>query len=378
MNFRFTAEQEALKQKVRKLAREKLGPMADEIEECDEVQPKMVKVLAEGELFRLLFPKEYGGSGEVSAVKICIAREEISQISLVADTTLAMSGLGCYAIARYGTDVQKRKYIPPLACGEKLGSFGLTEPTAGSDVANIESKAVLDGNDYILNGRKRYISNGNAADTLLVFAKTDPHKGRRGISAFILEKGMAGFEARPMKLMFAHDLAELYLNDCRVPRENLVGEPGQGWAIALGNLDLFRPTIGASSVGCGKAALEMALDFARKRHAFGRPIGNFQAIQFKLADMTTRLDAARLLVYRAASLRDDGVEGAIKEASMAKLFASEAAKNIVDQAMRIHGGLGLIKGYRIERLYRQIPMEIMGEGTSEIQKLTIARQLLKG
>lgn len=378
MNFRFTAEQEALKQKVRKLAREKLGPMADEIEECDEVQPKMVKVLAEGELFRLLFPKEYGGSEEVSAVKICIAREEISQISLVADTTLAMSGLGCYAIARYGTDVQKRKYIPPLACGEKLGSFGLTEPTAGSDVANIESKAVLDGNDYILNGRKRYISNGNAADTLLVFAKTDPHKGRRGISAFILEKGMAGFEARPMKLMFAHDLAELYLNDCRVPRENLVGEPGQGWAIALGNLDLFRPTIGASSVGCGKAALEMALDFARKRHAFGRPIGNFQAIQFKLADMTTRLDAARLLVYRAASLRDDGVEGAIKEASMAKLFASEAAKNIVDQAMRIHGGLGLIKGYRIERLYRQIPMEIMGEGTSEIQKLTIARQLLKG
>ncbi|MBW1817278.1 MAG: acyl-CoA dehydrogenase family protein [Deltaproteobacteria bacterium] len=377
MDYRFTAEQEALKQHVRTLAEEKLAPMAEEIEERDDIQPGMVRILAEGELFRLLFPKEYGGAGEVSAVKICIAREQLSRISLVADTTLAMSGLGCYAIAHYGTEAQKRKYIPPLAAGEKLGSFGLTEPMAGSDVANIQSTAVLEGDHYILNGRKRFISNGNAADTLVVFAKTAPEKRAQGISAFILEKGTPGFESRYMKLMFAHDLAELQFKDCRLPAENRLGEPGQGWTIALGNLDLFRPTIAASSVGCGQAALDMALDYARKRHAFGRPIAGFQAIQFKLADMATELVAARCLVYRAASLHDSGEEGLIKEASMAKLFASEAAKRIVDQAMRIHGGLGIVKGNRIERLYRQITMGIFGEGTSEIQKLTIARQLLK-
>jgi len=378
MNFQFTAEQEALKKRVRKLAEEQLEPMADEIEECDDIQPKMVKVLAEGELFRLLFPKEYGGLGEVSSVKICIAREELARVSLVADTTMAMSGLGCYAVARYGTDEQKRKYIPPLARGEKLGSFGLTEPMAGSDVASMQSTAVLNGDHYVINGRKRFISNGNAADTLVVFAKTDPEKRGRGISAFIVEKGMPGFEAHKMKLMFAHDLAELYFTDCRVPKENLLGEPGQGWAIALGNLDMFRPTVGASAVGCAQAAFELALDYTKRRHAFGQPIGNFQAIQFKLADMATELDAARLLVFRAASLKDSGMEGLIKEASMAKLFASEAAKRIVDQALRIHGGLGVVKGYRIERLYRQVTAEIIGEGTSEIQRLTIARQLLRG
>ncbi len=377
MNFKFTPEEEALKQEVKTLAEEKLAPMADEIDECDEILPKMVTVLAEGDLFRLLFPKEYGGRGEVSAVKICIAREELSCVSLVADTTLAMNGLGCFAIARYGTETQKQKFIPPLASGEKLGSFGLTEPMAGSDVASMQSTAVFDGDHYILNGRKRFISNGNAADTLVVFAKTDPEKGRHGISAFILEKGMPGFESRPMKLMFAHDLAELYFNDCRVPKENIVGEPGQGWTIALGNLDLFRPTVGASAVGCGRAALEIALDYAKTRHAFGQPISNFQAIQFRLADMATELDAARLLVFRAAFLRDSGAEGLIKVASMAKLYASEAAKNVVDQAMRIHGGIGVVKGSRIERLYRQVTAEIIGEGTSEMQKLTIARQLLR-
>jgi alkylation response protein AidB-like acyl-CoA dehydrogenase len=326
MDFQFTGEQIELQKRVRKLVDQKLDPMADEIEECNDIQPKMVKVLAEGELFRLLFPKEYGGFGEVSSVKICITREELSRVSLVADTTLAMNGLGCYAIARYGTEQQKQKYIPPLAKGEKLGSFGLTEPGGGSDVVGMKSVAVLDGDHYVLNGRKRFISNGNAADTLVVFAKTDPDKGSKGISAFIIEKGMPGFETGKMELMFAHDLAELYFDDCRVPRDNLLGEPGQGLAIALGNLDIFRPTVGASALGCARAALDLALDYARKRHAFGRPISDFQAIQFKLADMATDLDAARLMVYRAASLKDSGAEGLIKEASMAKLFASEAAR----------------------------------------------------
>ena len=377
MNFQLTEEQQALQDRVRKLAEEKLGPMADEIEECDDIQPKMVKVLAEGELFRLLFPKAYGGLGEVSSLKICLTREQLSRVSLVADTTLAMSGLGCYAIAHYGTEEQKQRYIPPLAAGEKLGSFGLTEPTGGSDVVNMKSTAVLNGDHYVLNGRKRFISNGNAADTLVVFAKTDPDRGSKGISAFILEKGTPGFQAHPMRLMFAHDLAELYFDNCRAPKENLLGSPGQGLEIALGNLDVFRPTVGASALGSAQAAFELAIGYAKRREAFGQTISNFQAIQFKLADMATELEAARMMVYRAASLRDNGVKGLIKEASMAKLLASETAKRIVDQAVRIHGGLGLVKGCRIERLYRQIMVDLIGEGTSEIQKLTIARQLLK-
>lgn len=376
MNFRFTQEEKALWRRAKKVADEKIAPRAAEWDETNEISPELVNILAKAGFFRLLFPREYGGLG-VSSVKICIVREELSRVCMKADVTLIMSGLGCYAIACYGTEEQKRKYIPPLASGERLGSFGLTEPGAGSDIAGIQSTAVLDGDHYILNGRKRFISSGYGADTLVVFAKTDPEKGGRGISAFIVEKGMPGFEARLMNLMFAGDEAELFFTNCRVPKENLLGVPGQGWAIALGNLNIFRPTVGASAVGTAQRAFDLALSYAKKRQAFGQPISNFQIIQFKLAEMATELDAARLLCYRAAWMADQGDDDLRKEASMAKLFATEAARRIVDQALRIHGGLGVVKGYEIERLYRFITAATIGEGTSEMQSLTIARRLLR-
>lgn len=387
MDFTFTEQEQELRQRVRRMAEEKLAPMADEIEESDEVRPPMVSVLAENGVFRLLFPKEYGGAGPVSSVKICIAREEISRVSLVADSTFIMSGIGAYAIARYGTEEQKRKYIPPLAAGEKLGSFGLTEPTGGSDVARMQTTATLEGDSYVLNGSKRFVSSANAASTLVVFAKTAPEAGMRGISAFIVEKGMPGFEVRPMKITYAHDINELFFDQCLVPKENLLGEPGQGGKIALANLTLFRPTLGACAVGSAQAALDAAISYSKRREAFGQSISNFQAIQFKLAEMATLLDAARLLVYRAAWLRDEVVAGRspngasdasiIKEASMAKYFAGEALRRIADEAIRIHGGAGIVKGAVTERIFRQSWGAVIGEGTPEMQLMTIARRLLK-
>jgi len=361
--------------------------MADEVEESDEVKPAMVSVLAEGGLFRLLFPKEYGGVGPVSSVKICIAREELSRVSLVADSTFIMSGIGAFAIARYGTEAQKRQYIPPLAAGEKLGSFGLTEPAGGSDVASMRTTATLKGDHYLLNGRKRFVSSANAASILVVFAKTAPEAGMRGISAFIVEKGMPGFEVRPMKVTYAHDINELFFDDCLVPKQNLLGEPGQGGKIALANLTLFRPTLGACAVGSAQAALDAAVSYAKERKAFGQTISNFQAIQFKLAEMATALDAARLLVYRAAWLRDQVAAGTastgvtdasiMKEASMAKYFAGETLRRIADEAIRIHGGAGIVKGMVTERIFRQSWGAVIGEGTPEMQLMTIARRLLK-
>ena len=322
-------------------------------------------------------PEEYGGVG-VRVMDLCIIREELARVSVQADTNFIMQGLGSYPITLGGTDEQKAKYLPPIARGESIAAFALTEPHAGSDVLSMKTEAHLDGDDWILNGAKKLISQAGDASTYTVFAKTDPDEGSRSLSAFIVETGMAGFDdSKRMDLMAAHPIGEPRWNDCHIPRENLIGERGRGLRLALGTLDTFRTTVAAAAIGMGQAAYEASLSYAKNREMFGQNLSDFQATQFKLADMAVSLDAARLLAHRAAWLKDSGQESIIKEASFAKLFGTEAATRIINEAVQIHGGAGLEKGNRVERLYREVRALTIYEGTSEIQRQTIARQLLR-
>lgn len=375
MNFRFTEEQEMLRSKVRKFAEKELAPIAAEVDEMDEVSWEVARLLAEQELFYLLVPEQYGGVS-FKATPICIVREELSRISVHADLLFAEMVLCTYPISVYGTEAQKQKYLPPFARGESLGSFALTEPEAGSDVANLQTTAILDGDAYVLNGSKVFASVGPFAQTYITFAKTDPAQGSRGISAFIVENGTPGFEGKQMKLMGPHPIAELTFTNCRLPKDNLLGEPGRGMRVALSTLDCVRMSVGAAAVGIAQRAFEDAISYSKNRVAFGQPIAEFQSTQFKLAEMATAIDAARLLVYRSAWLRDETSDRVTKESSMAKLFATEMAWQVVDQALQLHGGYGVVKGMLIERLYRAIRQPRVYEGTSEIQKIVIARHIL--
>jgi alkylation response protein AidB-like acyl-CoA dehydrogenase len=380
MDFMCTEEQRALRTRVRQLAEEKIDPMAAEVDESDEISWDLVRLLADEGLLRLIVPEEYGGAGMVSCVNICIVREELSRICGAADIIFTMQGLGTYPITLFGTEAQKRKYLPPIANGEQLAAFALSEPDAGSDVANMQTTAVLDGDHYVLDGSKRWTSQGPAAGIFTVFAKTDPAKGSRGISAFIVEKGTPGFDpSHAVQLMAAHCIGEPQFENCRIPRENLLGEEGQGMRISLENLDMFRTTVGATAVGFAQRAYEEAVSRAKTRIAFGQPIADFQMTQAKLADMATEIQAARLLVYWSAMLKDRGESWRkiMQAASMAKLYASEVCHRVVDQSLQIHGGVGLVKGVPIERLYRMVRSIRIYEGTSEIQRLTIAREILR-
>jgi alkylation response protein AidB-like acyl-CoA dehydrogenase len=376
MDFAFNLEEERLKEQVRRLAQQKLAPLAPEVDESEDLSWEVVRLLSQEGLFGYVVPQDYGGKG-IRVINLCIIREELSRVCVQADTDFAMSGLGAYPIIFAGSEELKKKFLPPLATGEKLGSFALTEPEAGSDVANIKTQAKLDGDFYILNGVKRFISQAGVAHIYSVFVKTDPQLGSKGISAFVVEEGTPGFSSQKMKLMAAHVIGDLMFNDCRLPKTNMLGKPGEGMRVALSTLDVFRTTVGAAVVGIAQAAFEEALNYAQRRIAFGQPIAQFQATQFKLADIATELQAARLLVYWAAWLKDQGGERVIKEASMAKLFATEVANRIVDEALQIHGGAGVVKGVPIERLFREVRATRIYEGTSEIQRLTIARQLLR-
>ena len=337
----------------------------------------LLAILAESEMLRYTVPEEYGGFG-VRVTNLCIIREELARVSAQADTNFIMQGLGSYPITLGGTHEQKSRYLPPVARGESIAAFALTEPHAGSDVISMTTEAVPDGDDWTLNGRKKFISQAGDASTYTVFAKTDPGQGSRSLSAFIVERGTPGFDdSRRLELLAPHPIGEPVFDDCRIPQGNLIGERGQGLRLALGTLDTFRATVAAAAIGMGVAAYEASLDYARNRSMFGQQLSDFQATQFKLADMAVSLDAARLLAHRAAWLKDSGRETIIKEASFAKLFATEAASRIVNEAVQIHGGAGLEKGNRVERLYREVRALTIYEGTSEIQRQTIARQLLR-
>ncbi|MBW1642736.1 MAG: acyl-CoA dehydrogenase family protein, partial [Deltaproteobacteria bacterium] len=284
MDFRFTKEQEMLQREIRKFAEEKLEPIAAEVDELDEVSWEVVRLLAEQELFCLLTPEEYGGVGS-TATSICIAREELSRVSGHADLLFAETGLCAFPIRTFGSEEQKGKYLTAFSKGEAIGCYALTEPDAGSDVSGMQTTAVLDGDQYVLNGTKCFASVGPFAQTYVTYAKTEPDQGARGISAFIIEKGTPGFDGKPMKLMGPHPIGELTFNDCRIPKGNLIGEPNKGMRIAMTTLDFMRTSVGAHALGVAQRAYEEAIEYSKNRKAFGKTIAEFQNTQFKLADM---------------------------------------------------------------------------------------------
>ncbi len=377
MDFNLSPEQEELRGQVRTLARERISPIAAEVDESNRVSPELMRILADAGLLRYTVPAEYGGRG-IRVTDLCIIREELAQVCGQADTNFIMQGLGSFPITLGGTDEQKERYLPPIAGGSSIAAFALTEPHAGSDVMSMQTTAVAEDDEWTLNGVKKFISQAGDAHTYTVFAKTDPEAGSRGISAFIVEAGTPGFDdSRRLDLMAPHPIGEPVFTDCRIPYTNIIGEPGQGIRLALGTLNTFRTTVAAAAIGMGQAAYDAAVSYARERMVSGRPLSDLQATQFKLADMAVSLEAARLLCYKAAWLKDSGQENVIKEASYAKLFATEAASRIINEAVQIHGGAGLEKGSRVEQLYREIRALTIYEGTSEVQRQTIARQLLR-
>lgn len=376
MDIMLSSEDRKFKQDCKDFAEKQLRPIAAKYGETDDIPQELVKAMAAANFFKLLLPVELGGEG-VKSLRICLAREQLAGIYCPADVTLAMQGLGGYPIELAGTKAQKEKYLKKVCNGEMLTGFGLTEPEAGSDVSAMSTEARETASGFVLNGKKRFISNGYAADFLTVFAKTPTEKNPNAVSAFIVDKGTPGFVvSQRMKVMAPHDLTELTFDNCLVSKENLLGDVGQGAKIAFGTLEVFRMTVGGAALGIAQAALDAAVSYARKRVQFGRPIIEFQAIQFKLAEMATELDAARALVYRAAIMKDRG-EGSPKFSSMAKYYATEVAQKIVDQSLQIHGGVGVIHGTLVERLYREIRAMRIYEGSTEIQKIIIARQLMK-
>jgi len=379
VDFELSEEQKMIRDMVRDLAENEIAPIAAEIDESERFPYEIVKKMAELGLMGLPWPQEYGGAGGDN-LSYAIAVEEISRTSGSLGIIYAAHISLCSSpIYLFGNEEQKRNYLVPLARGEWLGALGLTEPEAGSDAGATKSTAVLDGDEWVINGSKRFITNGSIADVLVITAKTDPEKGKRGISSFIVEKGTPGFiptkDEEKMGLK-ASITSELLFEDCRVPQENLLGKRGEGFKQILTILDGGRISIGAMALGLGRAALEASIAYAKERHQFGRPIADFQAIQWMIADGATELEAARLLLYQAAYLEDKS-KRFTKEAAMAKLFASEAAERACFNAIQIHGGYGYSREYPVERFYRDNRLTTIGEGTSEIQRLVIARQLLE-
>jgi acyl-CoA dehydrogenase len=340
---------------------------------------QLVHQLGKEEFLRFTVPGEFGGKhAHVEARTLCVLREELAWGSALADTMFALQALGSYPVTLAGSDEQKRRYLPRIATGETIAAFALTEPEAGSDVAALQTQAIKRDGNYLLSGTKRFISNAGIADYYIVFATTDPDKKAKGISAFIVDANAQGLIVKEKTaVMSPHPIGVITFENCVVTAGSLLGVEGEGLNIAYGTLDVLRCTVGAAAVGMAQRALEEAVRYSRERRQFGRAIGEFQGIRFMLADMATELEAARLLVYQAAWSQDGASPDAKRQSSMAKLYATEAAQRIIDQALQIHGGVGVVAGSFMERLYRDIRALRIYEGTSEIQKLVIARELLK-
>jgi len=379
MNFTLDSNQKLIQDMVREFAVNELESMAGEIDRSCEFPWINIKKMAELGLMGIIIPEEYGGGG-MDFMSLTLAVEEISRGCASTGVIVAVhQSLCAYPILQFGNDTQKKEYLPSMAKGEKLGAFGLTESNAGSDPAAMETTAKLEGDHYILNGSKRFITNGGEAAIYIVFASTDKSKAHKGISAFIIEKDFPGFgvgKHEDLLGLRATSNCELLFDDCRVPRENLLGEEGQGFKIALHTIDTSRIDIGAQAVGIAQAALDASLKYSKERKTFGKPICEYEMIQSKLAEMATRIDAARLLVFRAASIKDEGAPRYTKEAAMAKYAAAEAVMYCVREAIQVYGGYGYTKDYPVERYYRDAKCMEIYEGTSEIQKIVIARSLL--
>jgi alkylation response protein AidB-like acyl-CoA dehydrogenase len=378
MDFELSGEQSQLRRTVRGFAEKELAPHSREWDERQEFPREVFSKLGELGLAGCCWPEEYGGSG-LSTLDWAIVMEELARADAGVALSLAAHHSLCSAhIHLAGSEEQKQRFLPPLARGEKVGCWGLTEPGSGSDAGGMRTTAVRDGGRWVLNGSKNFITNGAVADTAVVMAVTDRAAVKKGISAFVVERGTAGFRAgkKEDKLGVRSSVtSELVLEDCRVPADNLIGREGMGFVDTLKILDKGRVGIAAFSVGIAAASLEASMRYARERRQFGHPIADFQAIQFKIAEMATRTDAARLLTWRAAAMADAG-QSHTAESAMAKLFASEAAVEIALEAIQIHGGYGYLKDYPVERYLRDAKIGTIGEGTSEVQRLVIARQLL--
>jgi alkylation response protein AidB-like acyl-CoA dehydrogenase len=378
VDFRLTEEQQLLRRTVREFAETEMRPHVREWDETQHFPVELMPKLGELGLLGIQWPEEYGGAG-MSAVDYCVCIEELARVDPgVALSVAAHNGLCSAHIAMFGSETQKQKYLVPLAKGAKIGAWALTESSSGSDAGGLRTAAARAGADWVLNGAKAFTTHGRVGQVCVVMAVTDRAAGSKGISAFILEQGTPGMTSgkKEDKLgMRASETSEVLLEDCRVPADRVLGEEGQGFVNALQVLDAGRIGIAALSVGLAQGAYEAALRYARERTAFGKTINRFQAIQWKLADNVTRIEAARLLTYRAAYLKDSGARFTL-ESSMAKLYASEIAVKAADDCVQIHGGYGFVKDYPAEKYFRDVKLTTIGEGTSEIQRLVIARQLL--
>jgi len=379
MHVEFSEEQLMIRQAARDFAQTELKPGVIERDEHQKFPAEQVKALGELGFLGMMVPVEYGGSG-MDTVSYVLAMEELSKIDASASVVVSVNNsLVCFGLEKFGTEEQKQKYLVPLAKGEKIGAFCLSEPEAGSDATSQHTTAADMGDHYLLNGTKNWITNGGTASTYLVIAQTHPEKKHNGINVLIVEKGMEGFTIGPKENKLGirgSDTHSLMFSDVKVPKENRIGEDGFGFKFAMKTLEGGRIGIASQALGIASGAYELALDYAKQRKAFGKTIADLQAIQFKLADMATQIEAARLLCLKAAWLKDNGLPYA-QASSMAKLYASEVAMRTTVEAVQIHGGYGFVKEYHVERLMRDAKITQIYEGTSEIQRIVISREVLK-
>jgi butyryl-CoA dehydrogenase len=377
LDFSLTEQNKLFKKTIREFCEKEIKPLAEKIDKEEYFPKELYKRMGQMGLMGMTVPQDYGGAG-IDRVSYMIALEEISRVCGSTGLTVeAHNSLGVGHIYEKGTEEQRKKYLPKLCSGKELAGWALTEPNAGSDAGSLQTTAVKDGDEWVLNGTKQFITSGDLAWVTTVMAKTDKEQGAKGISAFIIERDTPGFTVGQLEdklgLRGSHT-AELILEDCRIPDENMLDEKGKGFTGAMNILDRGRTAIGAMSVGIAQGAFDDALEYAKQRQQFGKPIGKFQAIQWMLADMATEIDAARLLVFRAADMEDKDIRFT-KEAAMAKLFASEMAMRATVKGIQILGGYGYTREYPMERYFRDIKLCTIGEGTSEVQRMVIARQL---
>lgn len=379
MNYFLTDEQRMIQELAEQIAREKIRPVRAQLDEAEEFPTEILKTLAQSDLFGVYIPEEYGGLGG-GILENCLAVEQLARVCIGVATSYAASGLGAYPVLLYGSEAQKSAYLPDIASGKRLAAFAVTESGAGSDVTAIRTTSVKDGDYYVLNGTKQWITNGGEADIYSVLAVTDKTKGPRGASFFIVEKGDPGFTfgKKEKKLgIRASATRELVFQDCRIPKDRLIGREGMGFIIAMKTFDKSRPGIGALGVGLAQGALDIAVEYARKRIQFGKPIITFQAIQHKLADMAIKTEAARALIYCAARHLDTDPPDAGKVAAMCKVFASDTAMEVTTEAVQILGGYGYMRDYPVEKMFRDAKILQIYEGTNEIQRNIIGQELNK-
>ncbi|PAW92499.1 acyl-CoA dehydrogenase [Mucilaginibacter sp. MD40] len=379
MQFELSEEQKMIRQAARDFAQTELKPGVIERDEHQKFPAEQIKKLGELGFMGMMVSPEYGGSG-MDAISYSLVMEELSKVDASASVVVSVNNsLVCYGLEKYGTEEQKQKYLVPLATGQVIGAFCLSEPEAGSDATSQRTTAIDMGDHYLLNGTKNWITNGSTASTYIVMAQTDPEKKHRGINALIVEKGMEGFTIGPKENKLGirgSDTHSLMFTDVKIPKENRIGDEGFGFKFAMATLEGGRIGIASQALGIAAGAYELSVQYAKERQSFGKPLADHQAIQFKLADMATEIDAARLLCHRAAWLKDNGLPYA-QAASMAKLFASETAMRTTIEAVQIHGGYGYVKEYHVERLMRDAKITQIYEGTSEIQRIVISREVLK-